>query len=210
MVRAIIEGRKTQTRRVVKPQPSLDGSRSVWHWKGAAWDSCPGLVNNTPPVHLCPYGVPGDRLWVRETWQPIWAEENNPPTSLKCHEGWNIGYPATDGVQEYLDHGEDLTSACRPSIFMPRWASRILLEVTDVRVQRVQEISFPDCRAEGMSQSYVERVEPCCLDCDGFHRGEKYAFRQIWNQINAKRVFGWSVNPWVWAVSFKVLEVIHD
>jgi hypothetical protein len=128
---------------------------------------------------------------VRETWQPIWADENNPPRSLDCHEGWNIGYPATDGIQEYLDRGEDLTARCKPSIFMPRWASRITLEITDVRVQRVQEISEEDARDEGIQRQLLPDLKG-----NRFHWGDvtrdrcataKDAFRALWDSINGKR-----------------------
>ena len=173
MVRAILDGRKTQTRRVIKP----------WTMR---------LIDDVPAMLLeCPYGVPGDRLWVRETW---------------CHIGSHSG-PETCGksVQD-VRYRADRTEGYvwSPSIFMPRWASRITLEVTGVRVQRVQEISEEDAMAEGAFLNVCDWWE----FGNGF-RGEKTpigAYRSLWDTINFKRGFGWSVNPWVWVVEFRRVE----
>jgi hypothetical protein len=209
MIRAILDGRKTQTRRVVKPQPRmmpLDMGEGIpmlpmlvfkRRGFGGGW-LYPNALDKI--IAECPYGVAGDRLWVRETWQPIWADENNPPTTLKCHEGWNIGYPASDGIQEYLDHGEDLTSRCRPAIHMPRWASRIVLEIADIHIESLQRISGMDAKREGVA--IPSHMPEDGADLDWARR----EFQALWDLINCKRGFGWSANPFVWAISFRRLS----
>lgn len=189
-VRAILEGRKTMTRRVIKrnrlrePTSETEDSR--------------GLIvggDAYPVARLCPYGQPGDRLWVRETWD---------------FRSWDVGRVriayAADGKQ--IDAtppaGWNPTiynyERWRPSIHMPRWASRILLEVVSVRVERVQDISEEDAKAEGMGMDY-----------DGpysFRQGFNYrgGFMGPWDSSNAKRGHGWDANPWAWVIEFKRIE----
>lgn len=209
MVRAILEGRKTQTRRVVKPLPSWQ-VHSVCEPSGAAdpwavWFHYPETVR-VGHLRECPYGKPGDRLWVRESFQPLLADGFEGRPNYKNGEGFQIGYCATDGIQEYYDQSTDsaFCSKITPSIFMPRWASRLTLEITEVRVQRVQDISEEDAEAEG--------VEPGCYECGEIPhhaaclgRNDVYvdSFVRLWDSINAKRGFGWHKNPWVWAPTFK-------
>lgn len=159
MVRAILDGRKTQTRRVVKLNASGRAQR-----KGRNWH-----LADPECVLACPYGVPGDRLWVRETWQ----------------DGNGGIYYATDG---------NTAAPWKPSIYMPRWASRITLEVVSVRVERLNEIGEEDAIAEGSQCAGV----PASLT----NRG---AFAKLWDSINAK-THPWASNPWVWVVEFKRLE----
>ena len=176
MVRAILDGSKTQTRRVVKDaQPAGIGR---CHWSNTGWahlrlsGGC-----SCQPVH-CPRGTPGDRLWVRETW----AHERD---GTGCPDDTGVLYRATDPGWD--DEGTGLR--WRPSIFMPRIASRILLEITDVRVQRLQEISDEDARAEGYDRSH--------------------AFPREWFALLWERIHGpgsWHANPWVWAITFQRLE----
>ena len=169
MVRAILGGRKTQTRRVVKDQgrvPTVlqsDGNRL--------------LPKHVPDwfTDYCPYGGHGDRLWVRETH-------------------WRAEGEGTGGKVRFLQYkatspdDPPLGDRWRPSIHMPRWASRITLEVTGVRVERVQDISNEDVHAEGFAPW-----------------GDKYlSFADLWDSINANRGYGWDANPWVWVVEFKV------
>lgn len=185
LVRAILEGRKTVTRRPVRPQPQRDGR--LWLWKGTAWDDARALVSDRAPVEFCPYGEPGDVLWVRETFlQPVWSSFN---AEGGLDEGWeggrrNIEYVA-DGAKPGWrtdSFGYRRQLAKRPSIHMPRWASRITLEVTRVRVERVQDITEEDVRREGVEVS----------------------FANAWDDTYAKRKgLGWRDNPWVWAVSFR-------
>lgn len=160
MVAAILNEQKWQTRRIVKNQPA----------------------NDQIPVDdlRCPYGQPGDRLWVRETWA---ATDN---------DGLGITYL-------YKADGDDTGNPAirwQPSIFMPRTASRLTLELTSVRVERLQDISASDCRAEGLRPD----DELSLLWRDNIR--DKY--RILWNSLNAKRGYGWDVNPWVWVLAFEV------
>lgn len=200
MVRAILEGRKTQTRRVVKwnnhagvnlsfsglsMESRMPGHAELYSRDGdARWQERANAE--------CPYGVPGDRLWVRETWAHF------------------DGGPIRDAAGGVMDVMEDemvyrasspRMITWRPSIFMPRWASRITLEITDVRVQRVQEISQEDAEAEGV----FAHVAPYSIGkVFRDHRGVKALeyFRSLWDSINAARGHGWDKNDWVWALTF--------
>ena len=222
MVRAILDGRKTQTRRVVKPQPEpaschpkceprvsyLGGGDWSINWATPKPDG-EGHPNrfrhpfdgdwrdrdaNSP--FRCPYGATGDRLWVRETHAMIWPDECEPEDIRDC----NIEYRA-DGDPMRLAgewpsefRGDPDVPRWRPSIHMPRWASRITLEVVDVRVERLQEITEADAVAEGV---YGE-LGP--LDITA-----RPLFGSLWNNINAKRGYSWESNPWVWCVEFKTV-----
>ena len=188
MVCAILAGTKTQMRRIVKPPHGCEIS--------VGWERTTGTESERQAFESiigqpCPHGVPGDRLWVRETWaQPfkrtakstgvIYRADGPEHLSLAAHQ-WGEGAP------------------WRPSIFMPRWASRLTLEVTEVRVQRLQEISEEDAKAEG-----VEPYRPAEGD-GGAHEGAAWyriQFSHLWDEINGKRA-PWASNPWVWAISFK-------
>lgn len=171
MVRAILQGRKTQTRRACK----LD----VRH----------GMPDGelTSLLKCCPYGQPGDRLWVRESgW------ERPERTAKMMHEGadtWEPYYYDADGYMK--KDGEQFTSwgfKRRPSIHMPRWASRITLEITGVRVERLHDISEEDAVAEGVPR----------------YSGALFEFCQIWKALNGPG--SWNANPWVWAIEFKRLS----
>jgi len=197
MVRAILQGRKTQTRRVIKPQPVQDPDES---WRFEIHPRSGYNTERTMRHYLpdrCRYGKPGDRLWVRETWvcyDPSDGEQYyKEPIPESKPEGIGIAYRA--------DHSEDPGEGWRPSIFMPRWASRITLEIADVRIERVQEISIPDCWSEGVTVDEVLHLS----------RGQKpsdiiNAFATLWNTINDDRGYGWEVNPWVWVIGFKVVR----
>lgn len=195
MVRAILAGEKTQTRRIVKPQPteapitngSALGSYLVWPNNGAylEWQDVIADPEYYAQAGFCPHGQPGDRLWVRETWNCIDTGR------LAQRRDW-VRYRATDGDEMNW----------RPSIFMPRWASRITLEITSVRVERVQSISMYDAMDEGVGFPKYSQFE------QGSHLVG--AFRDLWNSINAKRGYGWEVNPWVWVVAFKVVNDARD
>lgn len=162
MVRAILSGAKTQTRRVVKPRKDRD--------IGCELAACElaGEVNGGD-YRNAPY-EPGSRLWVREAW-----------TSTERHQGGEVFYRA--------DHADSAgpTSGWRPSIHMPHWASRILLDVTDVRVERLRDISAADCWAEGIPHS---------PDVDPAHE-----YRELWESINGPG--SWDANPWVFVVAFR-------
>ncbi len=221
MVRAILAGTKTQTRRVVKPQPQrVDG--------GVPFGDAPAWAHAEPgcAVMRCPYGKPGDRLWVRETWgyfDPDCSgyeeeiEDRGKGPGLHCapemmQEGhplrdfWRrrVAYAAT-WEEPKFGNGPDKPSRWRPSIHMPRWASRITLEVTGVRVERLQDISVADAIAEG-----IERSGECNWRDYLDHPSNDFAnarrsYRSLWEQINGPD--SWESNPWVWVVEFKRLEV---
>lgn len=178
MVRAIIEGQKTVTRRVAKPikHPDLGNIYA------------PGaLVLESEPQHVieraCPYGQPGDRLWVRETW----ADVRTPASLIKAI--YRADWP----------HKNPSTQPWKPSIHMPRWVSRILLEITAVRVERLHAITNEQCIAEGCRgghgsiPGYIYNATP------------QEHFRHIWESTGGD----YFANPWVWVVEFKRVEAAH-
>lgn len=203
MVRAILAGRKSQTRRVVKPQPSVyqgyETDRECINDSdcGIDWKNHEGL-SPEDLAKLCPYGQPGDRLWVRETFFIG-------PPDAPSHWRGDIYY-AADGDKKpsvFAVPGEILIcegARWKPSIHMPRWASRITLEITNVRVERVQEISEGDCFAEGI---WVGRDLPDPSDDISTARE---AFMRLWDSINYERGFGWDKNPWCWILNFRRIE----
>ncbi|MFH2073988.1 MAG: hypothetical protein ABIJ57_01385 [Pseudomonadota bacterium] len=188
MVRAILEGRKTQDLRIIKPQPDLcgDGSiyfpdRSASRWKHYVSE---GHFIRGVAVDFSPYGQPGDRLWVKETWcSPM----NAFGRELMDYEPF---YQATD------DHLPLLHKWSR-SIFMPRWASRITLEITNVRVERVQEISEDDAKAEGAERMHLD-------DLGQSFKSYKRGFQSIWESLHGPG--SWDANPLVWVIEFKRVE----
>lgn len=201
MVQAILDGRKTQTRRV----KGLDHVNTAWNrtaiekadCRGGLWhfwDGHEGSSSFAAFVAKCPYGQPGDRLWVKETFR-MWDH------SIDAVE---VEYSA-DGIFQYVEmehrqkrelkglhkrdnKGKKLT---HPSIFMPRWASRITLEITAVRVERLQEISEDDAKAEGVSPSLPVADERWVN-----------SYHLLWDSINAK-THPWRSNPFVWVISFR-------
>lgn len=195
MVRAILAGRKTQTRRVVthfSGETYATDPVRVGKWKMAdgKWWAYADVAGSSalPLVGLkCPYGSVGDRLWVRETWAM-----NEPTSGIICRadgESHN-GFPAK----------------WRPSIFMPRWASRLTLEVAGVRVERVQDIGKDgrkahDVLAEGITEAQIEHWRKWLHIDDA----PAHTFGELWNSINSKRGFGWYSNPFVWVIEFKKL-----
>lgn len=208
MVRVILAGRKTQTRRVIKPQPP----------NGFEWSEADKLFvdvcgSRLGAMRKCPYGRVGGRLWVRETWQ---IHRLDGPLGKEFP---NILYRADSSTRLLLDdrvwkYVRD-EPKWRPSIFMPRWASRITLEVTGVRVERVQDISREDAIAEGlpsfmaqcgtMNSSNPSRFYKTNFSDEGGYLSPIEAFENLWDSFNAKRGFSWEANPWMWAVEFRVL-----
>lgn len=197
MVHAILEGRKTQTRRVIKPQPEYaqrDGR--LLRLEEINPDLWPTATARLLPS--CPYGAKGHRLWVRETWavrslpSGLWVEYKA--------DGDNIPLPGPD-EHDIRDEGGKVDLAryatpadhWRPSIHMPRWASRIDIEITGVRVERVQDISEEDAIAEG--------IPPWDRDPNGVV--PRIGFASLWDSINGERGYGWDANPWVWVVEFR-------
>lgn len=185
MVRAILEGKKTQTRRVVRrplafgPSLSEDSLRRSRPMRRGPYEFMG--TDDGVEISLKPYAFPGDRLWVRETW--AWADGRYSIVPLVYR---------ADGDAQPCDEG-----LWRPSIHMPREASRITLRVTEARVQRLQEISFGDIRAEGLPMlcdKHPGEHTACSYIRDGFVAG--------WDSINGKKA-PWSSNPWVWAITFE-------
>lgn len=224
MVRAILDGRKTQTRRVVKTQPEQQSTGWAWRHRqldaGHCHTDLDAMVRLMEP--LCPHGQPGDRLWVRE------AHLLDPP-----HDGTWGYYDYTDGAIENISaipkrfrnpkhvlyrasDDKPETLRWRPSIHMPRWASRIALEVTGVRVERLHDISEEDAKAEGVSPTVFDEFdiaelvtnEPESVDAELLKQlgpGQitaKTNFAMLWDEINGKK-HPWASNPWVWVVSFR-------
>jgi hypothetical protein len=183
MVRAILDGSKTQTRRTFKGTTEHKGPYNPAymeaHQQANGWGS------------ICPHGTPGDRLWVRETWAVQHGFDAWTPRHIP--RGARIYYSATADLKGPCGVGG---LRCRPSIFMPRWASRILLEITDVRVQRLQEISEGDARAEGAIGALNDSIGDNWCACE--------AFAALWQSINGPG--SWHANPWVWAITFQRLE----
>ncbi|MBZ3665526.1 hypothetical protein [Pseudomonas monteilii] len=193
MVRAILEGRKTVTRRPVKVQPRTKGDIGSYGL-GQPFIRHPDPTKRNPE---CPYGRPGDRLWVRETWYcdhfEVMRGPYLKPADLDVTEARGDGtlVYAADGLTPY----EADQPAWKPSIHMPRWASRILLEVTDVRVEQLQAISIGQICKEGLARSIYEFI-PVTTAFD--------AFAEVWDSINGPGA--WQANPWVWAVEFKQVQ----
>jgi hypothetical protein len=194
MIRAILAGTKTQTRRIVKYDitgPNPPTGIYDWHdprtreWKGA--HGAPQPFNLCNASRLCPYGQPGDRLWVRETWGVLYEQYIDD----LAHEPtfWKADYSAEDLREQILPRW-------RPSIHMPRARSRITLELTDVRVERLAAITPGDCLAEGI---------PPNTDGPSNPDGLRAQFAELWDGINSKddQRFAW--NPWVWALCFRRL-----
>jgi len=200
MVRALLDGSKTQTRRVVKPI----GAHHIFQFRGEeaahgadeptgewAWCRAERVVSE----HIrCPYGKPGDRLWVRETFAHMYR--GNAAPEARCDD--DVAYKADGFTPDEYAYG-----SWKPPIHMPRWASRITLEVTGVHVERLQDISEADALAEGIE------VGPSGFHVDGgrhFHAASaRESYASLWDSLNAARGFGWDVNPWVWVVQFRRL-----
>lgn len=211
MVRAILDGRKTQTRRVIKPQPHDIADRSSEE-VNAAWQE--GFI----PVK-CPFGKVGDLLWVRESFNLVTYDELHPresPNPMEQMKGYMNNHLvfAAGGVTYHPIHGK---ARWKPSIHMPRWASRITLEITGVCVERLQDISEDDALAEGLWTGvwgedgyWVSVGEPDFENESNVHYDEYghngihpeiRAYRQLWESINGLK--SWDANPWVRVIEFK-------
>lgn len=198
MVRALLSGAKTQTRRLVKHPNVVD----VDAWAdagGGLWEMGVHEAGSTAGMGKlrCPYGAPGDRLWVRETWTEVVPlsggrlQPGDHPASRSDGSPTQIWYRADGGISP-VDRLFDDGPRWKPSIHMPRWASRIDLEVTAVRVERLQDISPEDAMAEGVRCDCMHPVPMC--------KGNIDAFRDLWESINGAE--SWASNPWVWVISF--------
>lgn len=193
MVRAILEGRKTQTRRLMKPQPTWSGrgSQNYINWpfpKELAVMT--GTVKDLIP--FSPYGQPGDRLWVKETWRLAkWTWDGDYDDCVIQYQNDNSS--RSFKIPKYKKNPPN--SKWKPSIHMPRWASRITLEITDVRVERIQDIQYEGIKAEGIFPKFI---------CGGeLRKLQDHYFKPTWNQIYPE---SWEKNDWVWVITFKVIR----
>lgn len=194
MIRAILDGRKTQTRRVMSKKflarmqiAAMAGEVSFFQEEGFLEENDLSYL-----LEFCPYGQPGDRLWVRETFSINHSMQYS-------HDHCGTIYRASwEGSKDSYGRTFEKERRWRPSIHMPRWACRILLEVTNIRVERVQDIGKDprDAWDEGATCSCISPVPQCA--------GNVEAFKKIWDSINAKRGYSWESNPWVWVIEFKL------
>lgn len=212
MIHAILEGRKTQTRRIIKRDGGLLAYAPRQCVMEGWWmPTTPSGKISTVPGIPCPYGIPGDRLWVREAFIPD-------PVRDGSWEDYSGDFKLSDIPDEYRNTKHVIYKAdCdwawkwRSPIHIPRWASRITLEVTGVQVERVQDISGADAIAEGIDP--MNCYGPGCksgpdgCNARGCH-GCRDAYATLWDKINGKKPGGdWEANPFVWCIEFKVLEV---
>ncbi|WP_445287693.1 hypothetical protein [Variovorax atrisoli] len=211
MIRALLAGTKTQTRRVLKVQPPLSTtSVAAYHhpddcdgrprfWSLGPDPETHGATDRLQPdwAYPCPYGRPGERLWVRETHAP----------QPDCSLSWEKWMRGAGGEKPIIHYAADATERTwverwRPSIHMPRWASRISLEVTGVRAERLQDISEEDAKDEGAwgpDASIVSKVAEY-FGCSIYAAHPSLAYRMLWEQIHGAD--SWAANPWVWVIEF--------
>lgn len=185
MVRALLDGTKTQTRRVCKPQPIADQQFVGGYYIPECKRTGGAKISVKAPYvgNACPHGQVGDQLWVRETFLDL--------------RGGGIDHDDADPYRYRATLGKDLTKLLdlkwKPSIFMPRAASRITLEITGVRVERLQDISRGDCIAEGCPfPNIAKETDP------------KQWYRDLWESLNGAG--SWDLNPWVWVIEFKKVK----
>jgi hypothetical protein len=217
MVRSILAARKTQTRRIVKCTPAMSENEERFIKQNDHWEHIYALYisHEDSEIIRCPYGNPGDRLWVRETFQlPVCFDSQSPfEVGKKCVDSgyrspWSPIKYAADGDDKFLEMIQDFGGAWgkkRVSIHMPRWASRITLEITSVKVERLQDISPRDaiaegcCPARGNDWDKPEVYRRAAAIVGGpFPRG---VFASLWQDINGPD--SWDANPWVWVIEFK-------
>lgn len=208
-VSGILEGRKTQTRRIIKGFPSQENDSEIswkfgdghsgvgWYW----WET--EYPDDGAWFEKCPYGITGDRLWVRERFALEYSGPGGSRVDARYADGLSKQRDLMDRVQypvERLDWIRE-PAKWKPSIHMPRWASRLTLEITEIRVERVQDISTADCKAEGIQvdeQNHVIRP-----DDDINWGGADAEFAALWNETNGKGA--WERNDWCWILTFRRL-----
>jgi hypothetical protein len=196
MVRAILEGRKTQTRRVVKPPRNRDSfvvlnhGEGWWPYQSDDGESEVCSDGNERPYNS-PYGQPGDRLWVREAFRFYDSR-----TECACYDPCNC---ARDNGKPIYRATADCSGEYKwkPSIHMPRWASRITLEIVSVRVERLNEIRPADCIAEGIEVGDFADIQHDCAN--GISLVDRFC--ALWESINGAG--SWQQNPWVWVIEFR-------
>ncbi|HIF6270009.1 TPA: hypothetical protein ACX3KD_004989 [Raoultella ornithinolytica] len=203
MVRAILDGRKTQTRRIMAPQPADDIERSAFPNPDAiGWKSSLKHKYGSTTAHFCPFGAIGDRIWVRETFR-VHSRATDVATLVYKASERNSWTEQTHRVPVAVCNKPATPEKWTPSLHMPRWASRILLEITDVRVERINSISQEDAQAEGLE---LTGWRPTYSDPDS--GGEVMTpydnFAELWSSIYGDE--SWQANPWVWVIEFKRVE----
>lgn len=220
MVRAILDGRKTQTRRVfgpemirIEPHPKCGFYYETFARRnGEVVSTGQGPFRPNDWSHYCPYGEPGDRLWVRETWRTRREWDRIAPSKLPVTE--DSSFTPLTLREQYITYVESDTQAnklrgkLRPSIYMPRWASRITLEIVSIRVERLQDISEEDAEAEGIVSRRVMDDPYPHFFLSGSEWQWDYAasiiYANLWESINGPD--SWQANPWVWVVQFRRVE----
>lgn len=204
MVRALLEGRKTQTRRIIKDDLWVNLFYGELTDDGMPWVENPNTGYRGPI--RCPYGQPDDLLWVRETFGIGYDDGDDGYSAIP----WTGSDPKRDGKVFYRasfnENPEEGRLPWKPSIHMPRWASRLTLRITDVRVERVQDISRDDAVAEGCV-SPLKGTELEGVPGD-YVADERTSFAQLWSRINGRE--SWQANPWVWVVQFEVIHANVD
>ncbi|MBE0152948.1 hypothetical protein FOT80_26600 [Serratia fonticola] len=208
MVRAILDGRKTQTRRVIKPQPTLS-ERTGFNWNGYAYgigSSHKDTIRNFANCFkVCPFGQVGDQLWVRETWQLIHSEydEDEITYAPRIPEQHDSYWQPVYEVDFKGESRETRGFPWRPSIHMPRHACRLVLEITGVRVERLGDISNDDAKAEGVTPAgeLLPNIPDAYLTPKGDFATAKVAFQRLWESIYGAE--SWQANPWVWVIEFR-------
>ncbi|HEB5064420.1 TPA: hypothetical protein R0E78_000172 [Klebsiella pneumoniae] len=205
MVRAILDGRKTQTRRIMAPQPADDIERGIFpNPEVIGWKSSLRHKYGSTTAHFCPYGKPGDRIWVREAFR-VHSRATDVATLIYKANERNSWTEQTHRVPVAVCNKPATPEKWTPSLHMPRWASRILLEITDVRVERLNAISEEDARAEGIIDGgclNCGESEPC--GCANPEPDATDAFAYLWQSIYGQE--NWNANPWVWVIEFKRVE----
>lgn len=220
MVRALLNGSKTQTRRIVKPQPPADrrigmvnaaycGRPNIWLCDGDV-QSCRDAIGVTE--WACPYGQPGDRLWVREQFGRFEKVNEMPAGYGYAADLDTCGQVLVEGVARTWDKVKHW-----PSIHMPRWASRITLEITGIRAERLNDISDRDAKAEGVERNvhldgswssddgWIHYINRAKNNDEGFPaETARESYCTLWESINGPG--SWAVNPWVWVVEFKRVD----
>ncbi|EQA5356141.1 hypothetical protein [Serratia marcescens] len=231
MVRAIIDGRKTQTRRIMAVQPEsnqfgllriTDSTKrsdiGKYHW---AESNATG-THQRSALFSCPFGQVGDRLWVRETFAVLGNEDGCPidwdgnlikgdeKQAARIYKASCWQEPGNYGLWSIPDRDTQYEGTWRPSIHMPRWASRILLEITAVRVERLSDISVDDAKAEGVralennfgnGPAYCDYLLPNLDDTAEWYNRASDSFKSLWKSIYGAE--SWRANPWVWVIEFR-------
>jgi hypothetical protein len=224
-IRAIQAGLKHETRRPIKPQPQESYSERFennvvvehysygWSWTPDLYKFAREPVNSPFMLRRCPYGQPGDKLWVREQYSLTLRGQAEAPGFVRLLrygpslvEGDEIEVPPEHYAWfDEREHGK-LHYMPRPSIFMPRWASRFILPLTIVRAERLQDITFDGIVAEGIDAAAIDRRIAPDSPLRPVEALARDQFVSRWNALNAKRGYPWSSNPWVWVLGWEQVE----